>query len=150
MVRHRRPDDMQRRAGQQHAAEIEEVHAQIEQRPAAGGRAVQHPFDTLLVVAVHHAADELEHHVLHGFAGGDFADRVDQRAVADHEGHRGEHVGLRGAGGDVVRIGRGDGAGLFHRERDALRDQEAASSAMSQCRPSAKAKSGFSRAHISR
>ena len=86
---------------------------------------MQHPFDALLVVAVDHAADELEHDVVQRLAGGDFADRVDQRAVADHERHRGEQVGLRGARGDVVRVGRGDGARLLHRERDAFGDQEA-------------------------
>ena len=71
MVGHRGADDMQRRVRQQHAAQIEEVHAEIEQRPAAGGGTMQHPFDALLVVAVHHAADELEHDVLQRLAGGD-------------------------------------------------------------------------------
>ncbi len=125
MVRHRRADDVQLRIGQQHAAQIEEVHAEVQQRPAAGGGAMQHPLDPLFVVAVHHAADEFEHDVLHGLARGDFADRVDQRAVANHERHRSEYTGLCGAGGDVVRIRRGDGARLFHCERNAFGDQEA-------------------------
>ena len=125
VVRHRGADDMQFRARQQHAAEIEELYAKIEQWSAAGGGPMQHPLDALLVVAIHHAAHEFEHDVVQRLAGSDLADRIDQRAIADHKRHRREQVGLRGAGGDVVRIGRGDGTWLFHRERDAFGDQEA-------------------------
>ena len=58
-------------------------------------------------------------------AGSDFADGIDQRTIAQHEGHGGEHAGLGGARGDVVHLRAADAAGLFHREGNLLRDQEA-------------------------
>ena len=48
----------------------------------------------MFTIAIDHAADELEHDVLHGLARCNLADRVDQFAVADHEWHRGEAVEL--------------------------------------------------------
>jgi hypothetical protein len=98
------------------------VHAQVQQRSAARGGAVDDPLDPLLLIAIDHAANELEHRILDRLVEG--ADGLDQRGVADDVRHCREHTSRRGACGDVGGLGGVDRAGFFHRERDALCDQE--------------------------
>ena len=124
-VRHHRPGDGQIGTRQQHTAQIDEMDPQIQQRPAARGRAVDHPFDVLLIVTVHHAADKFERQILQRLARRDLADGVDDRAVTKYHRHRGEHLRRGGALGDVPGLGCVQRAGLFHREGNAAVDQEA-------------------------
>ena len=124
-VGHHRARNGQFGARQQHPAQVDEVDAQVQQRAAPRGRAVDHPGHVLLVVAVHHAADELEHEVLQRLFVSNLPDGVDDRAVAEHHRHGGEHARRGGAVGDVMRLRRVQRARLLHGEGDAAVDQEA-------------------------
>jgi hypothetical protein len=100
------------------------VNAQIQQRPASGCGAVDHPFHVLLIVPIHHSAHEFERQILNGFAPRDFLDRIDDGTIPEHQRHRREYAGGGGSVSDIARLGGIDGAGFLDRERDALADQE--------------------------
>src|SRR6266852_843761 len=123
-VGHLGADDSRLASGNQ-AKEIEEVHAEVQGASAAGGRAMEHPIDARIAIALHGACDEFVRGVLDGFARRGLANHVQHRTQSHHEAWCGEDPALTRASRDIVNFSGGDAARLLHREGNPLLDQEA-------------------------